>query len=332
MSIVPAHLPEKPERAREGPGHKELSERRAVPFPGARPPVPDSGMSIEILLSRQNEDGGWPYLRGSSWTEPTVYAILALLAAGEQGAADRGMRWIASMARPDGGWPPCGGVDESAWVTGLVAMLPAERLGPARYESAIRWLLRTTGQESTFLFRVREVLQGVEHAADSKFPGWPWIPGTAAWVGPTSIAILALRRAALPGASVAISERIQQGRQFLLVRMCSEGGWNHGSARALGYEAHPYPETTGMALAALGGTKSPEVTRGLIAARQFLAQCRSADALNWLRLGLMAHGQLPEDYCAPAVTYRTTPETALGLLVARKDNPLLSSGRAGERL
>jgi hypothetical protein len=61
-------------------------------------------------------------------------------------------------------------------------------------------------------------------------------------------------------------------------------------------------------------------------ARQFLAECRSADALNWLRLGLMAHGRMPPGYCAPAVTRRTTPETALGLLVAaEKGNPLLGA-------
>ena len=43
----------------------------------------DFTMSIELLVSKQNRDGGWPYVRGTSWTEPTVYAILALLAAGE---------------------------------------------------------------------------------------------------------------------------------------------------------------------------------------------------------------------------------------------------------
>ena len=54
-----------------------------------------------------------------------------------------------------------------------------------------------------------------------------------------------------------------------------------------------------MALAALGGVKAAEVERGLAVARQFLAECRSADALNWLRLGLLAHGQLPAGYYPP---------------------------------
>ncbi len=288
-------------------------------------------MPIETLLERQNPDGGWPYTHGGSWTEPTVYAILALLAAGKSDAADRGMRWIVSARRPDGGWAPRGGVDQSTWVTGLVALLPPGRLGRPHYEEAVRWLLRISGEESAFTYRLREFLLGNAPPPEQKFPGWPWVPGAAAWVGPTSIAILALRQAARRGASPALEKRLESGRGFLLAHMCRDGGWNHGSVRPLGYESNPYPETTGMALTALAGTKSPEVDRALAVARQFLAECRSADALNWLRLGLMAHGQLPPDYCAPTVTYRTIPETALGLLVAQKDNPLLGAIPAGER-
>jgi hypothetical protein len=67
--------------------------------------------------------------------------------------------------------------------------------------------------------------------------------------------------------------------------MCREGGWNHGSVRALGYESKAYPETTGMALAALHGVQAPELPRAIGVAQRFLAACRSADALNWLRLG-----------------------------------------------
>ena len=52
-------------------------------------------------------------------------------------------------------------------------------------------------------------------------------------------------------------------------------------------------------------------------ADRFLSECRSADALNWLRIGLMAHGRLPDDYCPPAqLACRTLPETSLDMLVA----------------
>src|SRR5690348_9045190 len=101
-------------------------------------------MSIELLLNKQNSDGGWPYVRGKSWTEPSAYAVLALHAAGEHRAAERGVQWIRASVRQDGGWAPEAGVDQSTWVTGLVALLPPEFLGPALHERAVRWLTFTS--------------------------------------------------------------------------------------------------------------------------------------------------------------------------------------------
>jgi hypothetical protein len=277
-------------------------------------------MAIGLLAGKQNRDGGWPYVRGSSWTEPTAYAVLALLAAGEMGPAKRGLQWILATGRPDGGWPPQAGVDQSTWVTALVALLPPEHLGANAHARAIAWLLETTGRESTVTYRLREWLLGNPRAPEQEFPGWPWIPDAAAWVGPTALAVLALEKEYRRRPQRAIRERLDSGRRFLQVRMCRDGGWNHGSVRALGYESLPYPETTGMALAALRGIQSPATERGLAVARRFLGECRSADALNWLRLGLLAHGQLPVGYCHPVgVENRTLPDASLGLLVAEAE-------------
>jgi len=52
-------------------------------------------------------------------------------------------------------------------------------------------------------------------------------------------------------------------------------------------------------------------------AQRFLTDCRSADACNWLRVGLLAHGQLAAGYCPPArIAYRTLMEMSLDLIVA----------------
>jgi hypothetical protein len=272
-------------------------------------------MSTELLVSRQNRDGGWPYVRGASWTEPTVYAILALLASGEKEASGRGMAWIRARQRQDGGWPPQSGFDESTWVTALAALLPRELLGAAAHQRAIAWLLRAEGEETTTAYRIRQWLLGNNVRPEHEFPGWPWIGGAAAWVGPTSLAILALDKEYSRRPDAAIKQRVQDGRNFLLRRMCVEGGWNHGSVRALGYESSPYPETTGMALAAMRGVKAPQITVSVAVAQRFLGECRSADACNWLRLGLLAHGQLPAGYCRPAdLPNRSLPDTSLDLL------------------
>jgi hypothetical protein len=83
----------------------------------------------------------------------------------------------------------------------------------------------------------------------------------------------------------------------------------------LGYETGAYPETTGMALAALRGCQGRATDQSLAVALRFLGQCRSADALNWLRLGLAAHGRMPAGYTPPSgIAYRTVPEVATSVL------------------
>jgi hypothetical protein len=277
------------------------------------------------LMSRQNPDGGWPYCSGASWTEPTVYAMMAA-GADDRGAAERGAAWLGRAQRADGGYAPQHQVAESTWVTSLALLLPAEWTGEEARTRALEWLIRLTGRETTPVYRLRQFLLGNERPPDQEFHGWPWFPGTAAWVGPTAMAILALGQAHRRRPSPRLAERVESGRQFLLARMCRSGGWNHGSARALGYDGRPYPETTGMALLALSGTRSPAIDRALDAASRALGECRSMDGQNWLRLGLLAHGRAPAD-CPPAMPCRTVRDRSLALLVERAAagrNPFLA--------
>jgi hypothetical protein len=275
-------------------------------------------MSIGVLISGQNSDGGWPYVRGHSWTEPTVYAVMALLGAGEEAPVRRGLRWLAAVQRPDGGWPPQQGVDLSTWVTALAALLPPELLGERAHARAIEWLMGTKGEESTINYRLREWLLGNSRPPEAQFPGWPWVRGTAAWVGPTSLAILALDRENRRKPRPDLQQRIEAGRIYLLTHMCRQGGWNHGANQALGRDILPYPETTGMGLAAMRGVPPEKIEHSVRVARGFLQRCRSADALNWLRLGLLAHGAFESGYCPPwSLECRTLHEKSMDLVVAQ---------------
>jgi hypothetical protein len=155
----------------------------------------------------------------------------------------------------------------------------------------VSWLLDTSGRETSFSFRLIRMFS--EKNPDREgFEGWPWFPGTAAWVAPTGMAIRALEKARAqqpPHIERHIGERVQAGRDFLLARRCLDGGWNHGSSRPLGYEAESYPETTGLAL--LGLTSAPRAALEPSlerAARQF-GECRSAQGRAWLRLALASH-------------------------------------------
>jgi hypothetical protein len=283
------------------------SAHNAVP----QAPQTNSGL-VAALIAAQNADGGWPYRKGTSWTEPTVLALLAL--GHENPASARGFTWLRGQQRPDGGWPPQAGVEESTWVTSLIALLRPEFIGQERWQHALGWILAEMGTNSTFWFRLREHLLGSNGLEEN--PGWPWFPGTAAWVTPTALAIVALEKTAKRQPSPEIQRRIDQGRQFLMTRRCADGGWNHGSSRALGYDGNSYPETTGAALMALRG--AADLDRSIAAAERHWNECRSAEGAAWLKLGLLAHGRKTDGWPARFVP-RNVRDTALCVIAERAE-------------
>ena len=273
--------------------------------------------ALENIQAAENPDGGWPYRKGSSWTEPTVYALLAHQA-GRTAAARSGAAaaWLCAAQQPDGGWTPCPLVAQSTWVTALVALLPPETIGAGRHARAVKWLVDESGMESSLVFRVTSFLRDGKLPDGADVSGWPWFPGTAAWVTPTCLGILALRKCYWRRPSTDLRERIDIAQAFLLSRRCADGGWNHGSARALGYDVGSYPETTGQALLALAGTNPAKLETSFRQAQRFLREQRSSAGAAWLRLGLLAHQQLPA--AAPLFTMpcRTVPDTALTVIAS----------------
>jgi len=274
----------------------------------------------EELLDRQNQDGGWRYgTAGNSWTEPTCYALLAL-ASGEvyphnsamAEAMRRGAQWLVSRQRPDGGWAPRDGVDESTWVTALVLLLPSDLTAGLDMAHASRWLLEQTGRESGWVYRLRLRLLGARLDPTQQFDGWPWYPETAAWVAPTALSLLALSRFNRSLGDAGVQKRIREGTSFLLARRCRDGGWNHGSTHSLGYDSDSYPETTGLALLALRGASPSGLGSALEVAERHLRETRSLEASSWLILGLLAQGRSPS--VGPAMPRQGTVALAVAAL------------------
>jgi hypothetical protein len=281
---------------------------------------------VTAIEAAQNTDGGWPYYKGqTSWTEPTVFALLSELAVGgaETDTVRKGIRWLRATQNHDGGWGPQPGVGPSTWVTALAGLLPRSLIGDDPGKAGTKWLLEQTGEESTVVFRVRQWMMGnrvIDGGADR---GWPWFPGTAAWVMPTAISILALKKIQLIRPEQPVRERIDAGRHFLVSHACKEGGWNHGSTHALGYEAKPYPETTGVALLALKGVNSPAVEAGLNVAEHFLRDPNCAGR-SWLRLALTAHGRhVSSEERTPFLRKVNTVDAAIRVL-SENSNALLA--------
>lgn len=241
---------------------------------------------LGLLRSWQNPDGGWGYFPGKrSWLEPTVWAALALAADPGSGAAvGRAWNLVRSWQNPDGGWRPSAAPAPSTWTTAL-ALTFAETTG--RYGSwtgaGTRWLITTRGAESTLVNRLLRALGSPAVEREVKYPGWPWRPGTSAWVEPTAHALIALKKVAHRQPDGTLSSRIEFGEKMLIVVRSSDGGWNYGSPRALGHDLPSYAETTGLALA---GLQDHAPAGAVEHARSIPPDRISPLARAWLRLAL----------------------------------------------
>jgi hypothetical protein len=132
------------------------------------------------------------------------------------------------------------------------------------------------------------------------------------------LALLALRQARasgqFPALHAAIDERMREAAAMLLERRCSDGGWNHGAPAALEVSATSYPETTGMATLALGNDAG-NIREGLVRiALEMLPRTRSAAALSWVQLGLLALESHPAPVEESTVACRTSLDFALRAL------------------
>lgn len=252
---------------------------------------------LALLHGAQNADGGWGYFPGKqSRLEPTTYALLAL--AGEESRSEafqRGWRLVESWQLANGSWRGNSIMHEPHWATSLVISLQcALGIFDERFARAVEWLVGLTGSESRPFARLVHWLRPSVIEFDPALTGWPWQPGTSAWVEPTAHAVMALRQALKhsrdPYMAKAIAARIYTGQRMLLERRCRDGGWNYGNRRLLGFDLPSYPETTAMALLALFGHVAVDWEQAIRHAGQLFETTRSPLARAWLEACLLQHG------------------------------------------
>ncbi len=230
----------------------------------------------------------------------------------------RGITWLATNQRLDGGWAPNSKVDQSTWVTSLAVLaIPNTEMNKTRRNAGLRWIVRQTSADSGFLERFRRRLISVPRETSAP-EAWPWFPGTASWVTPTAVSMLSLRGCQIPAAK----DRVELGAQFLLRRQCVDGGWNHGGNSFRSEGAPSYPETTGLALLSLRGRTGPAIEQAVEHAKKQSEDPGSAGGLGWLRLGLRAHRQ-HDRYTGPDFHCWTVLDTALTLLAQDTENSML---------
>ncbi|MBM3787458.1 MAG: terpene cyclase/mutase family protein [Acidobacteria bacterium] len=253
---------------------------------------------LDALLAAQNDDGGWGYFAGKkSWLEPTVYSLLALHASTDDSRWNRGWNLVRSWQLPDGSWRANALTAEPHWSTALAITLHCVRQEfDQSFHKGVQWLLSTTGEESTALSRFVGLFVENHLGHDRKFAGWPWVPGTTAWIEPTSHSLVALKKAAPHVNSGELRRRIVLAEGMILRRRCADGGWNYGSREALGIHLPSYPETTGLALLGLQSCPEAELSQDIARAMSLLGQTQSRLGRAWLGISLRNLGQnLPED-------------------------------------
>jgi hypothetical protein len=266
------------------------------------------------LLQAQNADGGWGYQNGSSRTEPTALGLLALEAQQIKGSVyERASAWLRRKQRADGGWSPDDSVDMSTWVTSLVLLaLPEMDLAAADYQRGVDWTVGQIRPELTGLERLISRMRGLPRLEETS-GGSTWFPGTAAWIGPTVISVVALSEAVRRKHDEKLTTRITRSKQYILSRRCKDGGWNHGGTSFRSQSAESYSEMTGMALLALQGKAASELSVSIARAENFLSSPGSVEGLSWLQMGLMAHGR-DRLNIRTDLPCRTTRDTCLRLL------------------
>lgn len=272
---------------------------------------------IDALLRRAGPDGAFAVAEDSaSRPDATAWAAMALSAvgvAGEKVAAARSSLVAAQL--PDGRVPVLPGRPEAAWPTtlALLAWLPDPAFAAPAAQAAA-WLVGHPGSHW-----VRRESEKAIVAHDTNLRGWAWIDGTHSWVEPTSLAMLALSATAAPP-----REALDEAVRLLLDRQLPDGGWNYGNTRVFRNTLLPVPESTGHALAALGGQVA---ATAVAASLDYLAgpQCAVPTPLAaaWRAFGLGAYGLV-------------TPEITAGCLLALArqdrygpyDTPLLAQAIA----
>lgn len=278
---------------------------------------------VDRLLSQQNRDGGWSYNKGSSWAEPTAFAILALQSVRDrqvQGDVVRGLTYLAKTQRASGGWSPRADVAECTAVTSVVtlALLACQGTAPeGGLHQALSWIADQVYRDdlSLSLLLSRAFKLPPLHAPGSV----PWYPGTAGWVTPTSLTALTLMKAYTRTQEPRFENLARKCCAYLLERRCADGGWNHGGSPLRGDEPSSYPETTGVALLALRAAKLELPTSAVQLAREFAKRPGSVEGLAYIQMGLGNAASWEEGPEAPPPS-RTNRDVALRLLALNARN------------
>jgi hypothetical protein len=226
-------------------------------------------------------EGGFPYCKyEEAFAEPTLLALLAFKAAGRaQNLSAPSLSWLLSVRNGDGstGLNP-DQRNQGLWLTAQSAVVFHHYGLSAPFEDAIRRLIHTRSALSPEDQRISQ---------NNSLVGWPWVRGTFGWVEPTAWALIAL---GFHGSEE--HPRAVEGRNLLLDRRISSGGWNYGNREIRRHRLLPFVDTTALALLALRGHAAQNILESSLDYLEGPDGARdSVYDLAWTVIGLEAFGR-----------------------------------------
>ena len=249
-----------------------------------------------LLVTRQLRSGGWSYFGSEqSSVEATTLAVMAVSTESRQ-AARSGLNHLSDLQRRDGAWPAFVGDTEASWTTALVlcALNGTGEFASAR-ENAFHRLVSERGREGHWFWRWKFKTADRNVQFDPDKYGWPWASGTASWVIPTALSIVALKQYTVCNRLEASEKRIRLGVEMLLDRVCVAGGWNSGNNVVYRVPLRPHVEATAIALLALQDERQSDLTqRSLAWLKKEATQIGSISSLAWSILSLFVYQESVE--------------------------------------
>ncbi|HQU43090.1 MAG: hypothetical protein B7Z73_08675 [Planctomycetia bacterium 21-64-5] len=278
---------------------------------------------LEPLLDDLANDRAWTYQPGGTLAaEPAALAALALVAHGRRDAAEGACRRLALLEVAGGGIAVTARQPTPGWATAwaVLAWSAVQRAygGPVyqdHVERAVGWILAMHGRTSA---------GSSDLGHNTRLDGWPWVEETHAWVEPTALSVLALKRTGRGR-----HPRCREGVAMLIDRLLPEGGCNYGNTSVFGQVLRPHLEPSGLTMIALADESDPSgrIERSLSWLQQAVARASSAASLAYGLLGLAAHGRRPpqaDDWLRSAARRKTAmPDSPLrkGLLALAAAQP-----------
>ena len=237
-------------------------------------------LALDFLLSSQNPDGGWSYRpKKAGQTEPTSLALLALKAANETAACEKGLAFLRRCRTATGGIGVSPGDTAGNW-TSYAALLAFNALGADEDAKALTgWILDFRDQAYQLSVQDAEDIASRFHY-DVLIPGWPWIANTVSWVEPTALFATALLHTGLDPNH----NRIRHAVRLLIDRRIRTGGWNYGVPFDR-TDSVAQPLSSAIALLALVTAGFDEAEPAVAQAAGYLAGIPAAElsavALGW---------------------------------------------------